>query len=213
MTMFEILWNLILGISGGIISSIIVSRIFLIQGNFQNQLNSFELLLRKLGYTSGMLFGIRTIQEFSYDSDIEMQKEMEKEGFTTKDEYYKAHADRDWISKDKLIMDILTECKKMNSALENELMNLHINEDGLQKISRKLSKYVLDISSTKEVSFSKLNELEKQCKDIINDYDSYKKNTGKKLLILILKDKIMISLYILIFLVIIATITAFILKI
>jgi len=108
-SIFEMLWNLILGISGGIISSIIVSRIFLIQGDFQNQLNSFELLLRKLGYTSGMLFGIRTVQEFSYDSDIEIHKEMEKEGLSTEDEYYKAHADRNWISKDNLIKNILNE--------------------------------------------------------------------------------------------------------
>ena len=213
MSIFEILWNLILGISGGIISSIIVSRIFLIQGNFQNQLSSFELLLRKLGYTNGMLFGIRTIQEFSYDSDIEMQKEMEKEGISTEEEYYKAHADRDWISKDKLIKDILTECKKMNSSLKNDLMNLHINEDGLQKISKKLIKYTSDLSSTKEISFSKLNDLEKQSKDILNDYDYYKKNTGKKLLILILKDKILISLYIFVILLILAAIITFILKI
>ena len=66
MSVFQLFWNLILGISGGIISGIIVSRIFLIQGDFQNQINSFDLLLRKLGYTSGMLLGIRTVQEFSY---------------------------------------------------------------------------------------------------------------------------------------------------
>ena len=80
MSVFQLFWNLILGISGGIISGIIVSRIFLIQGDFQNQINSFDLLLRKLGYTSGMLFGIRTVQEFSYDSDIKMHNEMKKEG-------------------------------------------------------------------------------------------------------------------------------------
>ena len=78
MSVFQLFWNLILGISGGIISGIIVSRIFLIQGDFQNQINSFDLLLRKLGYTSGMLFGIRTVQEFSYDSDIKMHNENEK---------------------------------------------------------------------------------------------------------------------------------------
>ena len=55
MSVFQLFWNLILGISGGIISGIIVSRIFLIQGDFQNQINSFDLLLRKLGYTSGMM--------------------------------------------------------------------------------------------------------------------------------------------------------------
>ena len=128
MSVFQLFWNLILGISGGIISGIIVSRIFLIQGDFQNQINSFDLLLRKLGYTSGMLFGIRTVQEFSYDSDIKMHNEMKKEGISTEEEYYKAHIDVNWISKDRLVSDLLKECKKMNTSLKDELMDLHINE-------------------------------------------------------------------------------------
>ena len=133
MSVFQLFWNLILGISGGIISGIIVSRIFLIQGDFQNQINSFDLLLRKLGYTSGMLFGIRTVQEFSYDSDIKMHNEMKKEGISTEEEYYKAHIDVNWISKDRLVSDLLKECQKMNTSLKDELMDLHINESGLQK--------------------------------------------------------------------------------
>ena len=130
MSVFQLFWNLILGISGGIISGIIVSRIFLIQGDFQNQINSFDLLLRKLGYTSGMLFGIRTVQEFSYDSDIKMHNEMEKEGISTEEQYYKAHIDVNWISKDRLVSDLLKECKKINTSLKDELMDLHINESG-----------------------------------------------------------------------------------
>ena len=42
------------------------------------------------------------------------------------------------------------------------------------------------------MSFSKLNELEKQCKEILNDYDLYKNTSRKTLLTLILKDKVMI---------------------
>ena len=121
MSVFQLFWNLILGISGGIISGIIVSRIFLIQGDFQNQINSFDLLLRKLGYTSGMLLGIRTVQEFSYDSDIKMHNEMKKEGISTEEEYYKAHIDVNWISKDRLVSDLLKECKKMNTSLFQDL--------------------------------------------------------------------------------------------
>ena len=213
MSVFQLFGNLILGISGGIISGIIVSRIFLIQGDFQNQINSFELLLRKLGYTSGMLFGIRTVQEFSYDSDIKMHNEMKKEGISTEEEYYKAHIDVNWISKDRLVSDLLKECKKMNTSLKNELMDLHINESGLQKILDKLNKYVSSLSSTKEMSFSKLNELEKQRKEILNDYDLYKNTSRKTLLTLILKDKVMIVLYILVLLIIIATVTAYMLHI
>ena len=188
MSVFQLFWNLILGISGGIISGIIVSRIFLIQGDFQNQ-------------------------EFSYDSDIKMHNEMEKEGISTEEEYYKAHIDVNWISKDRLVSDLLKECKKMNTSLKDELMDLHINESGLQKILDKLNKYVSSLSSTKEMSFSKLNELEKQCKEILNDYDLYKNTSRKTLLTLILKDKVMIVLYILVLLIIIATVTAYMLHI
>lgn len=88
-----------------------------------------------------------------------------------------------------------------------------INESGLQKILDKLNKYVSSLSSTKEMSFSKLNELEKQCKEILNDYDLYKNTSRKTLLTLILKDKVMIVLYILVLLIIIATVTAYMLHI
>ena len=77
----------------------------------------------------------------------------------------------------------------------------------------KLNKYVSSLSSTKEMSFSKLNELEKQCKEILNDYDLYKNTSRKTLLTLILKDKVMIVLYILVLLIIIATVTAYMLHI
>ena len=63
-----------------------------------------------------MLFGIRTVQEFSYDSDIKMHNEMKKEGISTEEEYYKAHIDVNWISKDRLVSDLLKECKKMNTT-------------------------------------------------------------------------------------------------
>lgn len=72
---------------------------------------------------------------------------------------------------------------------------------------------VSSLSSTKEISFSKLNELEKQCKEILNDYDLYKNTSRKTLLTLILKDKVMIVLYILVLLIIIATVTAYMLHI
>lgn len=49
---FDILWNIILGVTGGIISSVIVSRVFLIQGDNQKQLELLETNINKisLGY-------------------------------------------------------------------------------------------------------------------------------------------------------------------
>lgn len=74
--MFNILFNLSLGIIGGIISSIIVSRIFMIQGNYHEQINSFNLLIRKLGYIDGIFWGIRAVLEVSYDTDEKIKNEM-----------------------------------------------------------------------------------------------------------------------------------------
>ena len=51
------------------------------------------------------------------------------------------------------------------------------------------------------------------CKEILNDYDLYKNTSRKTLLTLILKDKVMIVLYILVLLIIIATVTAYMLHI
>ncbi len=47
-----------------------------------------------------------------------MHNEMEKEGISTEEEYYKAHIDVNWISKDRLVSDLLKECKKMNTSLK-----------------------------------------------------------------------------------------------
>ena len=35
--MFDVLWTILLGIVGGVISSVIVSRVFMIQGEYQQQ--------------------------------------------------------------------------------------------------------------------------------------------------------------------------------
>ena len=47
----------------------------------------------------------------------------------------------------------------------------------------------------------------------VPDYDLYKNTSRKKLLTLILKDKVMIFLYILVLLIIIVTVTAYVLHI
>ena len=98
------------------------------------------------------------------------------------------------------------------SLFYKPLAILIIEESYLQRFFHTL-KYVSSLSSTKEMSFSKLNELEKQCKEILNDYDLYKNTSRKTLLTLILKDKVMIVLYILVLLIIIATVTAYMLHI
>lgn len=49
---FNIFWTILLGVIGGIVSSLIVSRVFLIQGEYQQQLTFVAHIFRRLNYIS-----------------------------------------------------------------------------------------------------------------------------------------------------------------
>ena len=49
---FNVLWTILLGVLGGIISSLIVSRVFLIQSQYQDQIQFVDQIIRKLGAIS-----------------------------------------------------------------------------------------------------------------------------------------------------------------
>ena len=45
---FNTLWTILLGVIGGIVSSLIVSRVFFIQNEFQSQIRFIDRLIRKV---------------------------------------------------------------------------------------------------------------------------------------------------------------------
>ena len=49
---FNVLWTILLGVIGGIVSSLIVSRVFVIQGEYQQQLTFVAHILKKVNYIS-----------------------------------------------------------------------------------------------------------------------------------------------------------------
>ncbi|QAT49072.1 hypothetical protein EQM14_04390 [Caproiciproducens sp. NJN-50] len=209
MSLFNLFWNLSLGIVGGIVSSVVVSRVFLIQSNYKSQVTQFEKLLRKLGYIDGMFFGIKTVLEFSYDADTKMEQEMKRCGYKTEDEYYAAHKECRWISKEDLLKNLLSEIQKMANTTDKELMNNQITEDGLRKITNHLSDYVRDVAKLKECSFTSIHELEAKSESIQKEFENYKKDSTKLLLKMILKDKLMIILYIFMALIFLSAILAY----
>lgn len=99
MTIFEILFNFLVGILGGIISSIIVSRVFFIQGEFQQQLRFVEQIVRKLGMLSGYFLAVKAVFEVDYDGELEMKQEMQQKGYKTEEEYYAAHKEKNGFLK------------------------------------------------------------------------------------------------------------------
>ena len=87
--------------------------------------------------------------------------------------------------------------------------NSNVTDKYLAEILCDISNYLHDISSTKELNFSALNRFEKSERLIFEKYDKSKHISGKQLLKLVVKDKVMIVLYILLCLIIAATVFSF----
>lgn len=206
MTTFEVLFNLLVGVLGGIISSIIVSRVFLIQGEYQQQLRFVEQIIRKLGMLFGYFQAVKAVFELDYDSELKMQQEMRQKGYKTEEEYYAANKDKDWISKSALLNTFLAEMKKITEVAEEEIYNARIVDKQLTEILAIIVEHLSEIDRIKELSFSHLHELEKKQEEITNRYEAYRRVSGKQLAKLILKDKTMIALYILVGIIIVGVI-------
>lgn len=205
MTLFNLLWNLTIGIIGGVFSSIIVSRIFFIHEKYQGQLMKFEELLQKVGYIAGMFSGIKTVLEFSYDSEVKMQAEMKVRGFKTEDEYYIAHRDRDWISKEDLLHSLLLKTQEIAKNIEEALLGVCAKEQQLNTLFSDMKAYAMQVVTLKECTFATVREVEQQSTNIKTCYDKYKKSSNKILLKMVLTDKAMIILFVLLLLVFVGT--------
>lgn len=101
--LFNTLWTILLGVIGGVVSSLIVSRVFFIQSEYQLQIKFVEGIIRKMSHISAFLQCAKAILDVSYDQKIKMRKEMKEKGYNTKKEYYVANADIDWIYKDDVL--------------------------------------------------------------------------------------------------------------
>ncbi len=208
MTIFEILFNFLVGILGGIISSVIVSRVFFIQGEFQQQLRFVEQIVRKLGMLSGYFLAVKAVFEVDYDGELEMKQEMQQKGYKTEEEYYAVHKEKNWISKSALLNTFLVEIKKIIGEAKEEIRNARIDDKQLTEILTSIMEHLSEMNKTKEFSFSQLHKFEKKQDEIVNQYETYRKVSGKQLTKLILKDKTMIVLYLLVGIIIVCTIVA-----
>ena len=206
MTTFEVLFNLLVGVLGGIISSVIVSRVFLIQEEYQQQLRFVEQIIRKLGMLFGYFQAVKAVFEVDYDGELKMQQEMRQKGYKTEEEYYAANKDKDWISKSALLNTFLVEMKKIIKSAKEEIYNARIDDKQLTEILTLIIEHLSEINKIKEFSFSQLHELEKKQEEITNRYEEYQRVSGKQLIKLIFKDKTMIVLYVLVAIIIVGAI-------
>lgn len=210
---FEVLWTILLGIVGGIISSVIVSRVFLIQNEYQQQVKFVEHIIRKLGSVSTYFSVAKTVFEVSYDQEIAMEHEMKEKGYRTEDEYYAANKDKDWISKSALLASFLDKMKKTAKELINEIANYHVEDVRLTSLLKEVMEYLHKASAIKEFTFAEINESKKSEQTLLNHFENYKCMTTKQLIKLVVKDRMMIVLLALMGLLIAGTIIAYLMGI
>ncbi len=196
--MFDVLWTILLGIIGGIISSVIVSRVFMIQGEYQQQVKFVESIIRKLGMIAGYLSACRAVFEVSYDQDIIIENEMREKGYKCEMEYYAANRDKDWISTSEILKTFKLYLLKTAETANEEILNANITDKELNRLLGDIREYLRNIESVKELNFSTINEFRKKEQKLLDEFENCKRVSGKQLVTLVLKDKVMIVLYILV---------------
>lgn len=98
------------------------------------------------------------------------------------------------------------EIKKIIGEAKEEIRNARIDDKQLTEILTSIMEHLSEMNKIKEFSFSQLHKFEKKQDEIVNQYETYRKVSGKQLTKLVLKDKTMIVLYVLVGIIIVCTI-------
>ena len=203
---FNVFWTILLGVIGGIVSSLIVSRVFLIQNKYQEQLAFVTHIIQKLNYISAFLQSAKVAFEVSYDQDIEIDREMQEKGYKSEMEYYYAHKEIKWIKMSDLLDSFKKEIDYTAGTIKNEIIESHITDVKMNDILQDLLNCVYEVSSVKELSFSSIRDFIKKEQALQERFDECSKASGKMLFKLILKDKLMMVLFIIVTLLLVGTI-------
>ncbi|WP_312279734.1 hypothetical protein [Oscillibacter sp.] len=211
--LFSMFLNIILGIIGGIISSLIVSRVFLIQAEYLNQLKSVEHILKHMEYIRGMLFGIRKVLETDYDEDSRKRKETAERGYKSECEYYTNHKECRWIDAEALLRKMIKDTQDRASIMYEDIVKIHINDSSLVNLLQQMSAYTRKVNSLKDCNFALVDDLDRISNGIVEEYSTYKQLSTKQLVMSVLKDKVMIILYVSLVIIILGAVLAYFLGI
>lgn len=211
--LFNTLWTILLGVIGGIVSSMIVSRVFFIHNEYQTQIKFIDGIIRKVGYLTAFLQSAKAIFEVSYDQDIAIKQEMKEKGYKCEMEYYAAHADKDWISKDDVLMAFHKEIGKTAKSIKDDISKSYIEDTQLNDLMKEIMHFINEVSAIKEFTFSQINMFMKREQNIIDKYDACLNVSSKKMFGMVVSDKVMIALFIMVALIVVGAIAAFIMGI
>lgn len=208
MSISNLLWNILLGVIGGIISSVIVSRVFLLHSELQNYFDSLESGLRKIHYLHGIIRSLKMVMQLDYDTDIDKQEQMKIHGYKSEDEYYASKKGVRWVDAVELKKTLVKLANDEATKVFDELRNLNIKGKEANKVLEIYVTYVNIIKSMQEAPFSLVDETTRLYNQAIDQFDQYKSKSGNRLVKRILTDKVMIFLFVVVLLIVVGVIVS-----
>ena len=184
MTMFDVMLNLCIGIVGGIFSSIIVSRIFLINFTFTEQIARVQEHFEK-SYVLGGLIG-------SYSIYVERED--------LPDDTTVERINRDLLKEIHIICK--NELDSFNAMIFDDL------EDNLHSLAVELNDIICELSGLKVIDKETMISFGARLLSVQNKFNAYKKLSPKIFRKQLWKDKCLRILMVIFIIVIVGTIIA-----
>lgn len=188
--MHALLINLLIGIIGGIYSSVIVSRVLLIREKLEEQLE----ILKEKSYYFGTLMAffdvVETILKLQNDTSNEIEEEIKKNPA-----YLKTH---NIISANDLIMSLKKEL--LDNTIDvicHKEKTLVLKEKAFIELLRETEETIMNIKEINPYKFHEIDDSKKQIMELEEKYRACVKKKGRYLLGLIAKDKFIIVLIVL----------------
>lgn len=194
---FTILSTIVIGIIGGIISSITVSRVFLIQDEYRNQLESIRMIVRKLGAIAAMLDITKATLELSFDESVNIKKAIQKKDYKSQVELY-GYKEGTMVALNDVFNIYREELKKTVDSVYSDisnLSNLSFQDNRLRELVHSINDYMQNIRELKEFTFSGINPLISAGKEVMKQYNDISRHTGKTIIKRVIKDKTMIIVF------------------
>lgn len=182
--MHDFLVNLVIGIVGGIYSSIIVSRIFLIREEYQEQLEILRKSFYHLGGITAFFDVIEIILKNMLDTSVEVQKDPD---------YIKTHNLKDGDSTIKALRKEILN-KNIEEICANET-SLVLKEKELIRLQHETCKVVKNFKSIEIFKFETIDKCKQEIDSLNENFKQCFKGRTKSFLILVVKDKILIVLF------------------
>ena len=188
--MQEFLVNLLIGIVGGIYSSVIVSRVFLLREELEEQLN----ILKKKTYYFGTLTAffdvIEVIKKLQSDTSHEIEEEIRRDP-----EYLRTH---DLIHASDAIRtmkkDILDKAIEKLCDEDNPLV---LKQKHFIELKNETEMTVRKYKNIDQFKFETIDNAKKEVKELKEKYEKCLRKRNRYLICYIVKDKIIIGLCIL----------------